>query len=309
MRNIDKKRKKEILFFIVSMAIIIITTTCFSYFMTYQKEKNFILDHNENMKILCSIESIICNRDEIILDGWAFENRLDTSDFDIQIIARNIKNNEDVWFTTDKKTRGDVDRKFDGFGKYMESGFSGRTQSNNIDINNIYEVLVSLKNHNSYPEEQIVISSKQYIYQGKLFDYNPADYNQPIFLASSNISDIPKNGKLCYYSNSLGIYVFIHNRDLVMIASEKYKFNESEETYISIQTYTNQTEKLQESQRKAGFEYHSTMFEWAEYTAGDTSPYRVAIIKLPEYVITHIKLGQYERENKQWIWKAEIKTY
>ena len=121
------------------------------------------------------------------------------------------------------------------------------------------------------------------------------------------LQDVFTKGKLCFYLDDIGIYVYQYDDKLYWIADEKFKFNEDGLTFIQYQIYTSQKDKLPEHRIQHGFDNLGFYFEEYEYKDENTYPYRVAIQDLPyEYPITSILTGVYNSSEKSWVWSKQF---
>lgn len=260
--------------------------------------------------VINDIEEVNVINNKINIKGYAFYINSDSSYSKINILLRNVNGQDEIWTDVEQIHRTDVNEYFRGNYNHDFSGFMAYVKEKKLKSDECYEILVKLdfKNDNSNFYTSKTVSTNRYIVNGKLYSYNPFEFIQPIRdVESELLQDVFTKGKLCFYLDDIGIYVYQYDDKLYWIADEKFKFNEDGLTFIQYQIYTSQKDKLPEHRIQHGFDNLGFYFEEYEYKDENTYPYRVAIQDLPyEYPITSILTGVYNSSEKSWVWSKQF---
>ncbi|NLL93160.1 MAG: hypothetical protein GX225_03315 [Clostridiales bacterium] len=263
----------------------------------------------DDIRFMNSIEKVTTEKDEIKLEGYAFILEKNSYDNMISVFLRNVVTENEIWFDMEQVDRVDVSSHFDSEHDYINSGFIASIDKRALSSEEIYEIIINIDysdtNDKSKKAIRKTVSSNQYLLGGELYSYNPIEFDMPnMNIESELIKEVFTNGKLCFYQKEEGMYVYQYEGRLYWIATDDFKFDENDKTYIIYHLYTSQVNKLPEHRIQHKFDNLDFNFEKYEYMDENTAPYRVAIRNIPdEYVITYIYTGVYNMEIKKIYWK------
>lgn len=310
IRNIIKKIEASF-----ALKLLTCVVLCFLVITVFFIMNNIIEVRNfreykivDEIKLINSVESIEFESDDIKLEGYAFILEKNFSKSIISVFLRNVVSEEELWLDMEQVDREDVDFYYDGGHNYKNSGFIAYKEGKSLNTDEIYEIIINIDydetNKDGTQNTRKTVSTNQYILGGELYSYNPIEFEMlDMDIESELLKNVFKNGVLCFYQKEEGIYVYQYEGKLYWIATDDFKFEENEETYIIYHLYTSQVDKLPERRIQHKFDNLDFNFENYEYMDENTAPYRVAIRDIPEeYAITFIKTGVYNRENKKSYW-------
>lgn len=260
----------------------------------------------ESFKIVTTIENIIKDKEEIKLNGYAFVLDRNSYDSTISVVLHNINSGKDIWLKTDIVKRSDVEMFFESEHDYSNSGFVASVDYDKLVTDIPYEIIVNIDYKDTVVKKSIrkTVSTRQYILNGELFNYNPVDIKNPEMNVKSNLlKNVFANGKLCLYQEDEGLYIYQYEDKLYWIATDDFIFDKSESTYIIYHVYVANVDKLPKNRIEYKFDNLDFRFEEYEFKDENTDPYRIAIRDIPkDYAITYINTGVYDYSNKKSLW-------
>lgn len=266
----------------------------------------------DDIKFINSVEKIIKDNHGIKLEGYAFILEKDSSESRITVFLQNVVTEDEIWLDMEQVDRWDVDSYYEGGNNYKNSGFIAFKKGETLNTDEVYEIIINIdyceSDKNGIHNIRKTVSTNQYISGGRLYSYNPIEFDMPeISIESKLLKNVFKNGVLCLYQKEEGLYVYQYEGKLYWITTDDFRFEENEKTHIIYHLYTFKGNNLQESRIEQKYNNLDFIFENYEYTDENTSPYRVAIRDIPEeYAIMHIKTGVYNRDNKNSYWTNSL---
>lgn len=297
--------KKQIIVCVILSSLVLLL-----FFIIYSMDE-FKRKHNyeiiEDIKLIRQIESVNIKNKEIAVSGYAFMLGRDSKDTKISILFRETDDGNEIWAETKLKERKDVNAYYDY--KYDYSGFIANAKTSKFTTGKCYEIIIKLDYNNnintSGKKNSKTVSTQRYIYDYKLYSYNPNDFDiSESEIKSDLIKKVFTNGQLCFYNKEVGLYVYQYKDNLYWIANEIFDFNKNGLTTIPYNIYTSKVNMLPPTRIKYNFDNLTFRFEEYEYTKENTEPFRVAIREIPKtYPVDYITTGVYDSENKEWIWK------
>lgn len=263
-----------------------------------------------DIRLINKVEDVNIHNDNIILSGYAFILDQDTSNNNISVILRNVNTMKEVWLSIEQNDRPDVNSYFESEFDYEKSGFTASASIEKVKQDEVYEVILSIDSADTAEQSKTrtTVSAKQYLFNHKLYNYNPNDFDQPdLNVESEMLREVFLNGQLCYYQKDIDMYIYQYQNKLFWIANSNFNFNKNGLTYIPVQIFTTRADKLPEERILQEYDKLNFYFEQEEYTDQATKPYRVVIQDIPqEYPITYIKTGVYDSNDKAWIWSVSF---
>lgn len=309
MRIINNKsiELKEKLFICLVLCLIVLLSFIF---VNKRIDKNKFREYKiaNDIKLINSIESINIENDNIIISGYAYLLNISSRNSSISLFLNNIDNEEDIWIDIEQVERLDVNSYFNSEYDYSYSGFIGNINKNKLNQDDLYEIVINI---DYYANDDLnskkvrkTVSSKQYIFNNRLYNYNPYEFDKPdLNIDSDVLKNVFLNGELCFYKKESGMYVYQYEGKLFWIATKEFEFENNKSVYIPFQVFTSQADKLPKN--RVQYMSLNLDFDFMSYELIDemTEPYRVAIRDIPEdFPITYIKTGVYDKKNREWIW-------
>ena len=308
--KIEKDFRLQLLTCVVLCAIIILFFLFINNIIEWKNVHEYTIV--DDTILINDIENIATQSDTITIEGYAFMSDRDSSDSKISAFLLNIVTKNEIWLDMKQIDRSDVNSYFISEYDYKNSGFIAYTNNKDFDIDDTYEIILNIdyiqKDDNGNNNVRKTVSTNHYISDGELYGYNPLEFDEPdMNIESELLKEVFENGQLCLYQKEEGLYVYEYERRLYWIATEDFKFEDSEETYIIYYLYTSQIDKLPEHRVKHKFDNKYFYFENHEYTDEKTEPYRVAIHEIPDgYVTTKIKTGVRNIEAGKVSWEKSF---
>lgn len=260
----------------------------------------------DEIKLVNSIEQTKVENNDLIIKGYAFLLQKNSSGNAISVFLRSINTGKEIWLDMNQMTRQDINSYYQCEYDYSNSGFEASTELANLVKDDIYEVIINVDytDRTAIKDSRTTVSAKKFIMNEKLYSYNPDEFVQPSLDIESNLlKEVFTSGKLCFYKEDIGMYVYEYNGNLYWIANNDVVFNQEGKTYIIYHLYTTQVDRLPEEQIKYNYFNSDFVFEQYEYRDEATSPYRVAIREIPKgFSISYITTGVYDVGNQKSVW-------
>ena len=239
---------------------------------------------------------------EVVLQGFAFQIGLDSSNGNYEIMLHDLNSSENIFSEMKYVERQDVNQYFLCEYDYLKSGFIATFK--NLDLQyQEYEVLVRILGKMKAYQTGIFIAD------GEIVFANPSEF-EPLDVAGTDLEEIVKDGILRVYRSDYGMYVYQYKGALYWIAESEYEFDETKETYVQWHLETSQIENLPQYRLENQWYFDNLGFYFSEneLKGWNTGEYRVAKKELPtKYSITGMNTGRYKE--KKWIWQESFRPY
>lgn len=259
--------------------------------------------HEENYNWVVQVDKIRTEKDEFVLEGFAFKLNQNAEGKSFEIVLHNLDTGEFFFPKMEYEDRDDVNDYFFCEFDYTKSGFEARIKEKKLDLEkNAYEILLR-------PEsEKNPYQFATYLARGELMYANPKEYI-PLEVEGTSLEEIVENGILRVYRPDVGMYVYQYDEKLYWMSDTNYAFEEDGITCIQYQIGTTQLEKLPLDcqQKNWNFERREYNFEVQENKELQTEKYRVVERTLPtEYSILDVVTGYYLED---WVWYQIFRPY
>lgn len=274
----------------------------------------------EDITLMNEVEDFCLVDGKLVLEGYAFQLNKDSTDSNvISVFLRNTNTDEEVWADISQSERTDINTYYGPEYNYEHSGFQAVVKEKNLNSDECYEVIVKVvyddirtddKGDVTTHEVNKTVSTNRFILDGKLYDYNPFEFDEPDMNVESDLlREVLANGRLCFYQKEAGMYVYQYEGQLYWIARSDFEFNINGDpvTVVPYHLATSQVDKLPEHRIQHAFDNLGLNFEEVEYLEENTSPYRMVVFDIPqEYPITYVTTGHYSTTTEEWIWKKSF---
>ena len=257
--------------------------------------------------VVCRIDSMEDDGQELLITGWAFRKDTDTVVTDPAPVLKVIlsdqdEGTEDLVYKADYGiARPEVNEYFTNGYDYTNCGFQASIPLADLKADESYEILV--QQNERLPD---AVRTGTVIRNGELILQDRAQYFEPD-VEGTDLEEIVKEGYLCASRPDIGIYIYQKDGTLYWIIDETYDLNAGY-GYLEYQLFTTQPYRLPEERSQTGLTYDSRAFAFAEAEITDSidsGSYRVAARDIPaEYSVTCIETGCFSQG--QWIWREQF---
>ena len=153
------------------------------------------------------------------------------------------------------------------------------------------------------------ISTNQYLYNGKIYGYNPTEIDFPQFV-DETMNKVISQGLLLGYNSTHRTWLYQKEDSLYWIIDNKVEENRNENMFFFFHAYTNETNALPIHRQQYGFDNMDFYFKDWEIPFELEERYRVAVRKLDvTYPITYIRTGEFDKENDEKNWVIEYQMF
>ena len=150
------------------------------------------------------------------------------------------------------------------------------------------------------------ISVSKYLYDGKVYSYNPKEFTKPKF-ENKQMQSVIEDGILCGYSIQNGAWVYFYEKNLYWILDKRLEQNLIQELYMFFHLYTTKVNLLPEYRKQYGFDNIDFYFNTYEILLENNDNYRVAKLSIEkEYPVTYILTGYYVDNQNLWSIEANL---
>lgn len=299
--KLKENRKLQIVFFVVSMAVLVVAYFFLDSWIEQRVVQKKVLKQavTSDNNVLVEITSIKEEEETLLVSGWAV--RLDAKLQGIKVVLLPLELEEERAQVLTASLKNDRDLQ-----NYMEylavqettgSGFDVTVDKEKLLQNVCYEIQV-YANYEAEKEQIVKVSSKQYLYNGQVYPYNPLEFVAPMF-TDEHMEKVVEEGYLLGYTMAYGAWVYQYENCLYWILDKSFETNLDENLYMFFHLNTPHTELLPESRRQHGFDNRDFAFKTNEVEIEGN--YRVAMVEIEvEYPITYISIGQYKNNKNLW---------
>lgn len=299
MREFLQKMKEslifQLVFFVVSMAAIFVV-----YFLCVNKlenEKDLNRNIAEDAMIACDI---VYSLEENKLSGWVIKEGVTIRKS--KLILKDVETGEKKVFSTVNDENEAVQEIFLKKISYGKAGFESTFDSNDIAQNRCYEIIFALSYTDGQRNMKLNYSSGKYLYEDKIYFYNPIEFVIPEFV-DEDMKNAIEYGEVKLYSKEQGIYIYQYEDMFYYIATENFPFAEVGKTHISYHVRTSQNELLPKERQQYKFDNLDFRFENNELKFFTEEKYRVAVAAVPSgYPVISIHFAIYDDMTKSEIW-------
>ena len=148
-----------------------------------------------------SIEDINIANGNIILDGYAFLLGMDSTNTSVSLLLLGVNSGNEVWPDIEQINRPDVNTYFLCEYNYEHSGFRASLEDTELKDDECYEIIINIDySVDGLYKVRKTVSSNRFILNGKLYVYNPSQFDKPdLELQSELLRKVFSDGQLCFY--------------------------------------------------------------------------------------------------------------
>lgn len=298
--DVETNIKKQCLFFGMSMLFLFVLWFASLNMIRTARKMAYITESNSvnDFKILFRVNEIKEEGDKFFFEGRIF--RLDSQNLDINLVLESEDGTEihiaDTKWREEENEQG-VSEKLDIGGK---SEFQATVSKDILQDDECYKIQLALEYMEDITQEENKIIKKifsgNYLFDGKIYKYNPLAYEEPQVFDEQLTRVIIKEN-LRFFDSEMGCWVYECDNSLYFIINQQFGLTDARKQRIKFHTHTAQIELLDESRQQYGCDSRDFFFDEKEYMLTEKSEYRIAMLKLPlEYEVSWVELGMYEKE-------------
>lgn len=276
-------------------------------------EKNNMITKLENQEVkvlhdvLLGIEEVETRDGIINFFGWILKRG--EKGIQVDILLQSLDGSKSRTLQTERGRRGDTKNRF---GTDTEiCGFKTEIREKKIDRESVYEIFLMLSYRDEEKNEDITekIATNRYFHKGKLFRYNPKDFDVPK-VSEGVILDIVQKGQLQAFDAEKSVWIYQVENKLFCIADIECTVSLEQAPSVPTGIYTFWDELIPEEKKneylKRGCEYIGPYLDEEHCVLGEGKRYYLECIELPEYPITYIWTGIYANTGDRWISRNEF---
>ena len=269
------------------------------------REKSILEEHilEVDYSIVKEITDIEKYDGAIHLSGWILKPN--SSNFNVKVILEETDGTSAIIGSTRTKQKlpEGIDLKFHG--EIGGCSFFSEIDEKIIEKNRSYEILLYVTFEDNEVEYSKKISTGRYVYNEKIYVYNPETVSFPVF-KDEYMKEVVESGKLYFFSEAKKIWIYVHENIVHWIMDEEYEFDETESTHIPYHIWTYEVDDLPSDRQQYGYDSRDFIYEKNELNVQDEG-YKVACQKLPEdFQPTYIITGEYSAEKEMWVWEGNF---
>ena len=297
--ELKTSKKRQIIFLIVSMAVLFVGYNFMMNAIKRDKAEEAIIRHEitTDYKFLFDFEYIETEESNFFIEGWVM--KLGARNIEVHILLQPDTVHDKMVLSTDMYTRNDIEEIFEPEHEHGECGFSAEIKSNKLETDVCYQVYLVL-DYEAECEKRLKINTDKYIYNGKLYNYDPNKFEKP------NISDdellrVMNDGKVRAYDMEKKIWIYQYDDMLYYIVNPEFGSMKDNDIKILVMPDTSRVYLLPEKRISNGFDHLGAYYEDLLYAREGIMPYQVVKVTLSSaYPNTYISTGMYHLDSETW---------
>lgn len=247
------------------------------------------------------IENVTSIGNKLIISGWILRDK--SVNMDVKIILKSLNGSKSYLVDTVLESDNIINKYFSENWDYGNIRFKAEIKKDKIKKDISYEIIIVFRYNTETVEKRVNVETGKYIYNGKLYSYDPDKFVIPKF-QDEWMKEVVENGEICFYDAEETVYIYKYKEKFYWIVGENFRFNKEGKTYITYQMWTTMPEKLPEHRKAHGYENWDFYFEDNEYVLTELSMYRVAVKNVPtNFPVTHYYTAIYDLTDNTFIWK------
>lgn len=253
--------------------------------------------------LLGRVEEVKEEDGEISISGWAL--RVNSKNSSIQLVLQPTDNSDECVLTAKTSKDETIGEYYVQDWEFGETCFLASVNKDTLEKDTCYKVLIALgyeqKTEDTTIENKTKIATNQYLYNGKLYQYNPKEFELPS-IEDEEIVRVLNEGDLRAYDMEHKFWIYQYDGKLFYIVDMAEKSMKEENIRIPVMPYTSQVELLPEHRKQHGFDHLGAITEETKYCREGILPYQIAVIDLKEdYPITYVNTGLFDVDSQKFI--------
>lgn len=304
----ESKMRQVIFFVVIMVALIAIYLPCMKLVQTVRTNALLRSERtNEDVKTATHVEKVDEKGKLLEIFGWAI--RVDSTVLNGRVILQPVDGSEAKVLKTSQKKRSEIGNKIEANWNVGMNGFVAEIDRDKLKENVCYEVLYAfdyeIGNVEENKQTSTKVSTKQYVYNGQLYYFNPQEYMKPDIL-DGTIQPILEKGRVCGFDIDKEIWVYQYQDNLYVIVGNDLYMEWEGNIEIPYHLWTTHNDKLPENRVQNGFDNRDFRFVNNEISIS-SEKYHVAIASIPqEYPIMNIRIGIFDSKNSEWVWRVDF---
>ena len=297
--QIPNDRKKQVLFTMVTMCILIIVWVGSLVSIRSMREKQKVIEMNtyEDYSILTELNEPKIEKGKVLISGSVV--RLKSTLSDMRIVLKE-SSSSDIELIDTFVSEKQEDNVFEG----EKKDFVCEISSSKIKKDTSYEILLILdyeENVENQLEDCIKVSTTKYLYNGKIYGYNPANFIKPT--VGEGLKEVVEAGEILSCDVEKEAWLYKYNNCLYWIVSFSVLGELENNPEIPLFLYnlsdTCEVEKT----------YTGKYLREEDFAQHNASKYYVYMYELPEKEFLAMSTGVYHNRGtkKGWIWQVQIR--
>jgi len=302
-KRMGKDLRLQVGFCVASVLVLIALYFPLSILAENEAMLNRIITEDNNM--LMDISSVRSTEEKLILSGWIIHLNVELKDIQMIMIPSEQELQSGWVLNTSPSLNAELERqlKYLAIGDTKGSGFNAEINRKRLKSDVCYEIQLCVT-YELENEQTSRVSLKQYLYNEKLYTYNPLKFTAPV-VADEQMVRVVEEGYLLGYVPEHGAWVYQYENSLYWILDKKNDSNLDENLYMFWHLNTPHIELLPEYRRQYGFDNKDFAFKTYELEIEEN--YRVAKRELAEaYPVTYIATGHYAGGENLWVVKNKM---
>jgi len=307
MKSLEESRKKQVIFFCVSMVVITALYIPVMEIVSREaKYKRLVAQNVEiDYQILGNIDKISKGKNIFELNGWVC--RIGEKVTDLYVILKEVGSQKERILDTDTYISSTVNEALT-FDVIEESGVVAKIKDSMVKENVAYEILFAVE----YEESKNILKTEKittgsYLYNGEIYCYNPQTFVKPD-IKEGRLAEIIDNGELRFFCSEHGLWLYLYEEKMCLIAKEGLVFNKGNLIDIPWFIYTLNETLKDRSVNTKDFIYYELDFGEEDYVKGEYEKYYYMYNELlSEYPITYVKTGIWKNEG--WVCMPVISVF
>lgn len=317
--KLKENRKIQMLFCVLSVVLIWGIYAVMVKWIRWDVEKdNAITAWTEfDSNILAEIDEVQENNGKLKFLGWAL--RVDSEIKDVKIVLQETAGTESQVIETTVAENNNLKQ----YIKYLEleenysnGGFLAEVKESKLKKKSCYELLLYLNYEEEITKEDgsvehagkvKKVTTAQYLYDGKIYNYNPKEFIEPEFIEKS-MQRVIQEGRVCAYNPEKRAWVYLYEENLYWILDKTVEVNCKEPKKVYLHLYSTDIKKLPENRQVYLFDNLDFYFKDFQFLPEEESLYCVAKAELNvKYPVTYVRTGLYDHETDEKYWSLEFR--
>ena len=304
MNNKKDFIKKCVFVFFSMIFLFALYIVALNVIVSKKDEELFKENRGVDYNIAVEIESVNVQDNKVTINGWIVD--ADSKNHGVNVVLREIKSNTIISSKADMYDRQDIKEYYGVSDKIGKCGFKANFKTKKINSDKVYEILVSTQGIGVNKEGDVKknkrVTTQQYLYDGKIYNYNPLEYYVPE-ISNKEFCDAIEYGEVCVFDKDKTAWIYEYDRTLYMIVHNDVIGDIDQQPKVPVFIYT-----LKKDEGIGRKDFGVTQ----EHLKCRDGEYVLMSIDFKDvnYPITYVRTGIYSGigDSEQWKWHVEFGT-